>query len=77
MVKRVLAIEGTEGLSKRYNRIGVPKGKSVVVAAGNSLATKGRGRGKGGKGVGAGVGKGATATGASPDGTVNGTGIAK
>jgi len=70
--KRVLAVEGEEGLERRYNRIGVPKTKSKTAGSGAVLASaaaKGRtekvkGNRTKGKGIATGNGKGAVAAGA-------------
>ncbi|GLB40508.1 putative peptidase A1 family protein [Lyophyllum shimeji] len=69
--KRVLAVEGEQGLERRYNRIGVPKksktaGSGAVLASGAARNRKGKGQGNGrikgnGKGIAAGGAAGAGA----------------
>lgn len=67
--RRVLSVEGPEGLEKRYNRKGVPKQQIPKVSKAKSTATKSGKGGSGGKQSNkAPAGKGATSTGAGAAG---------
>lgn len=64
--RRVLSVEGPEGLEKRYNRQGVPKQQTPKVSKAKSTTTKAPKGGSGGKQSNkAPAGKGATNAGAS------------